>query len=290
MKFNKIYIEITNYCNLNCSFCSRDNRIKHEMTIDEFRHIVNEIKNYTDSVYLHVKGEPLLHSKLDEILSICDKNNLKVRITTNGTLLKNKKDILLKHNIKQINVSLHSENSQVNYFENVFNTCDELSKKTAIVYRIWTLPSLKLDKISTKIVDKINRHYNLSTNIVNKIINDKNIKISDNIYLDKDYEFEWPKVKDERTDIGTCLGTRTHIAILSNGDVVPCCLDSNGVIKLGNIHKESLKDIIESDMFQKIRNSFQNNKVVCSLCQSCTYRKRFETKESFNNKLISNKI
>ena len=185
---------------------------------------------------------------------------------------------MLKYNIKQINVSLNSENNQLNYFENVFNTCDELSKNTAIVYRIWTLPTLKLDKISTKIVDKIDRHYNLSTDIIEKIINNKNIKISDNIYLDKDYEFEWPKLKDEKNNHGTCLGTRTHIAILSNGDVVPCCLDSNGVIKLGNIHKESLEDIISSDLFQKIRIGFQNNKVICSLCQSCTYRKRFENK------------
>ena len=101
MKFNKIYIEITNYCNLNCSFCSRDDRIKHEMTLEEFKHIINEIKNYTESIYLHVKGEPLLHSKLDEILSICDENNLKTRITTNGTLLEKKKDILLSR-VKRI--------------------------------------------------------------------------------------------------------------------------------------------------------------------------------------------
>ena len=286
MKFNKIYIEITNYCNLNCSFCSKDNRIKHEMTIEEFKHIVNEIEDYTDSIYLHVKGEPLLHTNLDEILSICDENNLKVRITTNGTLLEKKKDILLNHNIKQINISLHSENNQPNYFETVFNTCDELSKKTAIVYRIWTLSNLKLDKISTKIVDKITRHYNLPTDIVNKIINDKNIKISDNIYLDKDFEFEWPKIKEDKKTIGTCLGTRTHIAILSNGDVVPCCLDSNAVIKLGNLHQDTLQDIINSDLFQNIRTGFQNNKVICSLCQSCTYRLRFDTKNSNTIKML----
>lgn len=283
MIFNKIYIEITNYCNLNCSFCSKDSRKKYEMTIDEFKHVINEIKEYTDSIYLHVKGEPLLHSKLDEILTICDENELKVRITTNGTLLKNKEDILLKHNIKQINISLHSENSEPNYFEKIFNTCDKLSKKTAIVYRIWTLPNLKLDKISAKIIDKIDNHYHLSIEIVEKIINDKNIKISDNIYLDKDYEFEWPKVKDEKCHSGTCLGTRTHIAILSNGDVVPCCLDSNDVIKLGNIYKEKLQDIINSNMFQTIRKGFQDNKVICLLCQSCTYRKRFETKLKVNN-------
>lgn len=276
MKFSKIYVEITNYCNLNCSFCSIDSRKKKEMSIDEFRHVINEIKPFTNSIYLHVRGEPLLHSCLDEILTICDNNNINVRITTNGTLLKNKKDILLKHKIKQINVSLHSENNQPNYFENVFNTCDELSKKMTIIYRIWTLSTLKLDKLSTKIVDKIVFHYNLSTNIVDKIINDKNIKISDNIYLDKDCEFEWPKIKDDSSNYGTCLGTRSHIAILSNGDVVPCCLDSNANIKLGNVFEKNLKDILNSKLFQDIRNGFQNNKVICSLCQSCTYRKRFE--------------
>lgn len=279
MKFSKIYVEITNYCNLNCSFCSIDSRKKKEMSIDEFRHIINEIKPFTNSIYLHVKGEPLLHSSLDEILTICDNNNINVRITTNGTLLKNKKDILLKHKIKQINVSLHSENNQPNYFENVFNTCDELSKKMTIIYRIWTLPTLKLDKLSTKIVDKIVFHYKLSTNIIDKILNDKNIKISDNIYLDKDYEFEWPKIKDDGNNYGTCLGTRSHIAILANGDVVPCCLDSNANIKLGNVFENSLKEIINSKLFQDIRVGFQNNKVICSLCQSCTYRKRFENKK-----------
>ena len=126
----------------------------------------------------------------------------------------------------------------------------------------------------------IQKHYKLSTNIVDKIIYDKNIRIIDNIYLDKDYEFEWPKVKNEQSDVGTCLGTRTHVAILSNGDVVPCCLDSNGVIKLGNIYKESFFDIINSNLFQKIRIGFQNNKVICDLCKSCIYRKRFDDKNN----------
>ena len=278
MKFSKIYIEITNYCNLNCSFCSKDTRRKQEMSVEDFKHIIKEIKPYTSSIYLHVKGEPLLHSNLDDILTICEENNIQVRITTNGTLLKNKVDILLKHQIKQINISLHSENNQLNYFENVFNISDILSKKTTIIYRIWTLPNLKLNEISTNIVNKITNHYNLSTDIVDKIINDKNIKIDDNIYLDKDYEFEWPKLKKEKSNTGTCLGTRSHIAILSNGDVVPCCLDSNGEIKLGNIHQVSLKEIVNSNRFKKIKQGFQNNKVICSLCQSCTYRKRFESK------------
>ena len=83
MRFNRIYVEITNICNLNCSFCSKSNRTKKEMTVEEFKEVIKKIKDYTNMIYLHVKGEPLLHSHLDEILSICDKNNIKVKITTN---------------------------------------------------------------------------------------------------------------------------------------------------------------------------------------------------------------
>ncbi len=274
-RFSKIYIEITNNCNLNCSFCSKDNLPKKEMHIDDFDTIIKKIKDYTDSIYLHVKGEPLLHSKLDDILSICDKYHMKVCITTNGTLLLKKKDILLKHHIKQINISLHSENRVNNYFETVFLSCDDLSSKTNIIYRIWTLPTLNLDKISTNIVDKINDHYHLSKEVQEKILHDKNIKIKDKIYLDKDYEFIWPEINDTKCNLGTCLGTRSHIAILVDGTVVPCCLDSSGVIKLGNIFSDKMDDIINSELFKRINRGFQNNKIEADLCKSCTYRYRF---------------
>ena len=277
-RFSKIYVEITNKCNLNCSFCSKDDLKKKEMSPDEFRIVIDKIKKYTDNIYLHVKGEPLLHSKLDEILTICDDNNINVRITTNGTLLEKNKDILLKHPIKQINVSLHSENNMKDYFESVFNTCDILSNTIAIIYRIWTLPSLKLEKLSTNIVDKIVNHYNLSTNIVDKIMHDKNIKITENIYIDKDYEFNWPEISDKKSDIGTCLGTKSHVAILSNGNVTPCCLDSKGIITLGNIFKDSLTDIINSPLFTSINNGFKKNRITHNLCKSCSYRYRFTKK------------
>ena len=275
-RFSKIYVEITNYCNLNCSFCSNDFIPKKEMSIDEFKIVINKIKDYTDSVYLHVKGEPLLHSNLDKILDICDDNNIKVNITTNGTMLKNKKNVLFKHKIKQINVSLHSENNNSNYFENVFDTCDELSKNTTIVYRIWALSTLEIKDISTKIVDKIKKHYSLSTDIVNKIITDKNIKIKDNIYVDKNLEFDWPKITDNKNSFGTCLGTKTHIAILSNGTITACCLDSNGVINLGNIYTDNLSDVLKTTKFIEINNGFKNNKIINDLCKSCTYRNRFK--------------
>ena len=275
-RFSKIYVEITNICNLKCSFCSENKLPKREMTLSEFSIIIAKIKKYTDNIYLHVKGEPLLHSNLDELLYICDKNNINVCITTNGTLLKDKINILLKHPIKQINVSLHSENNYSNYFEDVFCSCDKLKNNVTIIYRIWTLKNMKLDKLSTEIVEKIKNHYNLGANTVNKIIQEKNIKLGDNLYLDKDYKFKWPQIDNKKSNIGTCLGTKTHIGILSNGTIVPCCLDSDGVINLGNIFNESLDEIINSELFKSINNGFKDKKIICDLCKSCSFRNRFK--------------
>ncbi len=278
-KFKKIYIEITNKCNLSCSFCSIDNRERREMTVEEFKIVLDKVPDYTESIYLHVKGEPLLHSKLEDILNICDQYNVKVCITTNGTLLKNKKSVLLKHNIKQINVSLHSENNYPDYFDNVFNTCDELSKKITIIYRLWVLKDI--NKLFTKIVDKIIKHYKLSTNIVNKIYEDKNINIADNIYLDKDIEFTWPNDSNEDYEInGTCYGTRSHIAILSNGIITPCCLDSEGNINLGNIFNDDIETVLNNKLYKEIKEGFQNNRIVNPLCRKCNYRLRFSKEKN----------
>lgn len=276
MKFKKIYVEITNICNLNCSFCSNDNRELNEMTLQEFDIVLNKIRHYTNCIYLHVKGEPLLHTKLDKILAIAHEYDLKIKITTNGTLLKQRVDTLQKFDkIRQINISLHSENNYKNYFENVFNSSDILSKKIPIVYRIWLLNNYELDKLSTEIVDKIIKHYHLDDSFKEKVLHEKNIKIKDNIYLDKDNEFIWPDNMEESDENhGSCLGTRSHIAILSNGDVVPCCLDSKGILKLGNIFEEDMEDILNSKLFKEINTGFKNNKLTCNLCKNCSFRKK----------------
>ena len=275
-RFKKIYIEINNKCNLNCTFCSPLKRELKEMSVEEFSLIISKIKSFTDYIYLHVKGEPLLHSHLDEILSICDKENIKVNITTNGTLLKEKFNILNNHNcIRQINISLHSENNYKNYFENVFDISKQLCGKMFISFRLWTLDNLKLDNKSTIIVDKIINGYNLSTDVVEKIKKDKSVKIFNNTFVNKENLFDWPDINKDLNINGMCYGLDTHIAILVNGDVVPCCLDANGDIVLGNLFKEDLDNILSSELVKSIIEGFKNNKSICKLCKNCNFRYRF---------------
>ena len=99
--FKRIYIEILNYCNLNCPFCNKTTKDKKYISRDEFNHILKEIVPYTDYIYLHVQGEPLLHKDLINFLIDAKEMGLNINLTTNGTLLFNFPNIL--NYIRQIN-------------------------------------------------------------------------------------------------------------------------------------------------------------------------------------------
>ena len=96
-KFKKIYVEVTNVCNLSCNFCPKTSRKYGFMEEQSFEKIIKKIKGYTDHVYFHLMGEPLLNKNLKRFFEICEENNLQVNITTNGTLINNVKDILVIH-------------------------------------------------------------------------------------------------------------------------------------------------------------------------------------------------
>lgn len=281
-RFLKIYIEITNICNLNCSFCSKTQRTKKYMTAQEFEEICKEIKEYTNIIALHVQGEPLLHPELGEILEICNKYNLKVNITTNATLIDKQMNVIVKSKaIRQINFSLHSaEQNNIDkklYIEKVLEAVNEIHNKTNIIisYRLWNLENIKENSVNIEILNLLGKHYNIE-NIVDIAKKNNFIELDKNIFLNQDLEFEWPNINREKiSDSGKCYGLRNQIAILVNGNVVPCCLDAEGNIVLGNVFEKSLEEIINSNRSKAIIEGFQKGKLIEELCQKCGYIKKF---------------
>ncbi len=271
-KFKKIYIEITNICNLSCSFCKPTNRIKRYITLVEMEEILKKIDPYTDYLYLHVKGEPLLHPQFKEILDLCQKYHKKVNVTTNGTLLLERKKELSHPVIRQINISLHSENEKEHYLDDIFDVVEGLTDKV-IVYRFWTMQENKLDQKSTNIVEKIKTYYQLSPEVVDDIKTKNHICIRHSIYVDKANEFVWPSMEnDYYHDRGFCYALRDQLAILVDGTIVPCCLDGDGIIQLGNIYQNTLEEVMCSSRYQKIKQGFQNRKVSEELCKRCSFK------------------
>ena len=273
MRFKKIYIEITNQCNLKCSFCIQNKRKSKYMSIDEFSYILDEIRPYTNYIYMHVLGEPLLHPLFKDFLNVAHEKGFLVNITTNGTLLVKNKDILLgNHSIRQINISLHSFPDLPSYLENVTSMCDLLSEKGIYIsYRLWTFDG-ELSSNMKNTIDFIQDRYQVL------ISNYKNsIKLKEHCFLSFDSTFEWPTLNhDFVSDYGTCQGFRHMCAILSDGRVVPCCLDSNGDAALGNIFETKFEEILNQN--KELLNDFQNHKMTLELCKKCSYRLRFDSK------------
>ena len=285
-RFKKIYVEITNSCNLKCSFCPESKREKEFMTIANFEHIINEVKEYTNLVALHVKGEPLLHPELKEILEICNKNNILVNITTNATLLEKNKDIIIESNaVRQLNLSLHSitknENTKSYNFENYINSVLKVSKeileKTNIIisYRLWNLENIGENSENYYILNALGTAFSVDS--LNEIAKkEKFVKLAENAFLNQDLEFIWPSLENEIiSEDGTCWGLRNQVAILANGDVVPCCLDGEGCINLGNICEKSFEEILNSKYSKEFIKAFEENKVIHNLCKRCGFREKF---------------
>ena len=260
-RFKKIYIEISNICNLNCSFCTITNREKKALTIDEFKIVLDKIKPYTKYLYFHVLGEPLLHKNINEFIGIASKD-FYINITTNGYLI----NIIQNNNIRQINISLHSFDEKYHksldeYLSDLYNFSINNKDHTYINYRLWTS-----SKYSSDIINFLEEKYHT------KIIIGENNKLDDNIYLNFGNEFIWPDKANKSVNINTtCHALIDHIAILSDGTITACCLDASGKINFGNIFKDNIENILNSKMFKDMLDGFKNSKRIHPLCQKCNF-------------------
>ncbi|GEN56565.1 radical SAM protein [Halolactibacillus alkaliphilus] len=288
-RFKKFYLEITSVCNLACTFCPETLRPKAFISINQFKERLKEIKPYTDYLNFHVKGEPLLHPKLAELLSISHMNGFKVNITTNGTLISKKKSQLLNQPaLRQINFSLHSFEGQPfkidgdRYLEDILAFVKELkqTQETFVSFRLWNLQkheeTSELQAQNIKILQRLEEAFHIEEPLIDRISPTKGIKLSEGIYLNQDYQFTWPSLDEPEDDgVGFCHGLRNQVGILTDGTVIPCCLDGEGVINLGNVDEMSFKDIITSQRSTAIVEGFSKRIAVEELCKKCGYRKRF---------------
>ena len=283
-KFKQIYIEITNICNLNCSFCPKNSRPKKFMAIEEFDTITDEISPLTNTVCLHLMGEPLLHPNIKEIFKICNNKNLNVYLTTNGTLLKQNLDLLKSGYAKRISVSLHSFEANNNsvtldeYLENVLFACKEIANnsQTYIELRLWN-DSDNIDAKNTlnkNIVEKINQTFNTNIDMQNL---QRHTSINDKIYISCADVFDWPinTENKEQNSVKFCYGLRSHFGILCDGTVVACCLDSEGKLALGNIFESKISDILNTPRAQNIYKGFTDRNITEEFCKTCTYANKF---------------
>ncbi|WP_059045048.1 radical SAM/SPASM domain-containing protein [Paenibacillus rubinfantis] len=288
-KFKKFYIETTSICNLACSFCPPTHRQAQFIKVEDFRKILDDIKPHTDYIYFHVKGEPLLHPKIDQLLDISHEKGFKVNITTNGTLLpKTRHKLLGKPALRQMNFSLHSfdghegSTDREGYLRNVLSFVREAvaSSDLIVSFRLWNLTQdneTNLQRMRNReTLEIIEQEFNLDYRIEEKVVPGSGVKIAERIYLNQDHEFEWPDLRAPEDDgKGFCHALRNQAGILVDGTVIPCCLDGEGVINLGNVYQTPFSEIVEGERANRLYEGFSRREAVEELCRKCGYRKRF---------------
>lgn len=282
MRFKKIYLEISNVCNLSCSFCHGTRRAARVMTREELQVILPKLRGYTEYLYFHLMGEPLCHPDLEGFLDEAEKGSFKVIITTNGTLLGKKKELLFSSKaLHKINISLHAfeANDLAIPFEKYLDSClsfgAEASKMTdkIVVYRLWNRGGE--DALNGDILSAIERHFGKLDS--EKYDKRRGLRLTDRVFLEYGDKFDWPDINAADTgDEVFCYGLRDQLGILSDGTVVPCCLDCEGDIKLGNIFESDLDSILSSKRATDLYRGFSNRRATEPLCRRCGYAKRFK--------------
>lgn len=250
-----------------------------------FAKILDDIKESSEYIYFHVKGEPLMHPKLERFLDISHEKGFRVSLATNGTLIGKTGDMLLnKPALRQISFSLHSLEEETDrviiekYLDNIFSFALQAAGKTKtfIEFKLWNHNRAEDNELNKIIYEHIENRLKLDCKISGMTHTGKGIKILDRIFISKGVEFNWPGTDlPENSLNGYCYGLKRQAAILVDGTVVPCCLDGKGVMKLGNIKESSFSDIISSDRAMRIIRGFAERTAVEDLCRRCTYRDRF---------------
>lgn len=275
-KYGRVYIEITNVCNKSCSFCPGTKRAARFVEREEFKEIIEKIKHLTDYVYLHVMGEPLLHPDLPQLIDIAKNRGMKVAITTNGTLLPEVGEALILHGVYKVNISVHSfeDGSREDYLSYI-DGCSAFADKASDSGVLTTL------RLWNKGVDE-GRNIDTVAILHEKFVGDwiygpRGARIRHKLHLEEGERFDWPDMS--APDYGErvfCHGLGDHFAILSDGTVVPCCLDREGNIPLGNIFEEDIDSILTSERALGMCMGFSKKRATEELCRRCGYARRFK--------------
>ena len=276
MRFRKIYVEISNLCNLSCAFCPGTKRTPGRMTPEGFAKLLPKLRPYTDFLYFHIMGEPLCHPHLEEMLKMAGEQGFRVILTTNGTLLSRQQDMLLSASgLHKINVSLHAFEANdlavpfVKYLEDCFQFGKAAEGKKLVVYRLWNKggADAKNEEILGAMEQVFPKPWKEEP---------RGTRIADRVYLEYGEKFDWPDLSaEEGAKEMFCYGLRDQLGVLWDGTVVPCCLDHEGDLDLGNLFEQDMEDILQSPRAKAIYEGFSRKEAVEELCRRCGYARRF---------------
>ena len=289
MKFYRVYIELTNVCGLRCSFCPTKNLANSTMELEFFESVVKQSKAFTNEIACHVVGDPLTLSNLSEYLDIVHKYKMKALLTTSGYFMKGHSNETLFHPaVKQINISLNAFNKNdtsitfEQYMQPILELCHEKVRQERELFvnlRMWNLDEIMSEKVfNLELFELLSASFDVELKLEGLNPKEKkSIRLDSKVLLHFDNYFEWPSLENKNYGHGTCQGLSSHIGVLATGEVVPCCLDNDAVMKLGSLKEETLYEIVHGKRATDMISGFKVGHCSEEMCQKCSYKSRFNS-------------
>ncbi len=278
---DKAFLEISNLCNLHCSFCHGTKRPPRTLSNDEFEQLTDALAGEVKFLYFHLLGEPLLHPLLPQFVRSAWKKGLYPILTTNGSLLARRGAELLEDLPYKISISLHAPAANAAFADpTYFDSCIDFAKRSAAkgcitVLRLWNKGG-EGEEENDGILQKLHAAFPGEWPPSHR----ESVRLSrDKVFLEWGEHFEWPDPCATEVDADTpifCHALRDQVGILCDGTVVPCCLDADGNLSLGNLFDTPLQQILASPRARGIYDGFTVHRATEELCRRCDYARRFK--------------
>ncbi|OPG25209.1 radical SAM/SPASM domain-containing protein [Helicobacter pylori] len=276
--FKKIYIELSDICGLQCSFCPNPKNIRGVMPLELFEKVCKEAAPLTPIITLHVLGDPCKLKNLNRYLNAAKRFSLKVDLVTSGAYLRDF-ETLLQDAIYQISISLdagldnHNKLNQHRYIQKILEFCRYKCEKNSEVFLNLRIQDSTLDKHQNLIKPFLESFECVS---LETLKSQGRVRLFKKSFLNIQKTFKWPDLNaqnplNQESKTPYCYGLIKQIAILSNGVVVPCCMDTQAHINLGDLNHTPLKDILKSQKAMAIKTHFLKGEAPELLCKNCSY-------------------
>lgn len=298
-RFERVYIEISDYCGLACGFCpsARRKSMRGEMDLELFRRICAEVRGIARRVCLHLLGDPLSVDSLNAYLRVAGEFGLKVEIVSSGLFLsKHSFESLISAPIVQICFSLsamiaNSARFSSSHLARILSFCDYALQSKSEIFINLRLQNVYIESSALdSIIGAIAKHFKYDIKSLKTALkNGEKVRLARKILLLSKRQFQWQitqntqysnKSADSKIFTNTdsikragrfCLALQKQIGILSNGILVPCCMDYAGEARLGNLNENSLRDLLESSTFQRFESALSSGIPAHRICQDCGF-------------------
>lgn len=286
-----VTIEPTNRCNLRCPVCETGTGIlgrpKKDMTLEEFRIILEKIGRHLNSILLYFMGEPFLNKDTYEMIRMAGKYGIYTSVCTNGEFVD--PDKLIGTGLNEISFQIGGITQETHCVYRVGANLEKCltnlrklvalkrERKTANPKILMGFIVMKHNENEVPEYLKLAREIGVDgASVVEPCVRTPEqaremLPTEDKYWLYDRRAFEEKGLLLPRVTGGdSCPWIYYSMTITAAGDVVPCCRDAKGEYVMGNLLRQGLGEIWNGRRFRAFRKSVLKSKKKAALCRLCS--------------------